>query len=132
MIIYDIAGETLNTREEAARPGPYCDEMSVVLHQSDCEDESRGDFTIYGTGRRFGRRILWCDTQGFMCVDTYDTEDLASATLNDWADENDEGDEECEVLVEVDGPPSGESVGVCVCGRVIYWSHFAGTVYHAS
>lgn len=42
-----------------------------------------------------------------------------------------ENDEECPVLIEVDGPPQGEKIGDCVCGRPVYRSHFAGTIYHA-
>ncbi len=90
MIITDIAGEALDTREETNRPGPYCDQLSVLLHNTEWEDESRGDFTIYGSGRRFGRRVLWCDTQGFMSTSTYATADIASVDLNNWADQYDD------------------------------------------
>ncbi len=38
--------------------------------------------------------------------------------------------EECEIM-EIDGTPNGEMIGVCVDGRPVYRSHFAGTIYHA-
>lgn len=41
-------------------------------------------------------------------------------------------DEECPVLIEVDGPPSGENIGACICGRPVYRSQMAGTIYHAT
>jgi hypothetical protein len=94
MKIKDYAGEEIDTREESARPGPYCDGMSVLLHELDSEDEARGDFCVYGTGRRFGRRVLWCDTQGFMVTQTYATADEASEALNAWADQCDDETEE--------------------------------------
>lgn len=39
---------------------------------------------------------------------------------------------ECEILVEVQGPPAGKRIGICVDGRPIYRSWFAGTIYHSS
>ena len=45
---------------------------------------------------------------------------------------DDEDDDECSILIEVDGPPSGENVGTCRCGRPIYRSLIAGTIYHAT
>lgn len=45
--------------------------------------------------------------------------------------EDDEYDE-CPIMVEVDGPPSGERIGTCTCGRPIYRSRMAGTIYHAT
>lgn len=46
--------------------------------------------------------------------------------------EDDDEDDECPILVEVDGPPSGEHIGACTCGRPIYRSRMAGTIYHAT
>ena len=92
MIVKDYAGEEIDTREETARPGPFGDGLAVLLHFFEDVDESRGDFTVYGTGRRFGRRVLWCDTQGFMSTSTYANEDEASQVLNDWADEYDQNE----------------------------------------
>lgn len=40
-------------------------------------------------------------------------------------------DDECEAM-EIDGPPSGEYVGRCSCGRPLYRSHMAGTIYHST
>lgn len=96
MIVTDYAGDPVDTREECALPGPFLNGLAVLLHFSDTEDESRGDFTMYGTGRRFGRRVLWCNTQGFMVTETFDTADAASAALNTWADyyETDEEDDQ--------------------------------------
>ncbi len=86
MLVRDFGGDVVDTREESSRPGPFCDGLAVLLHFSEFEDEARGDFCVYGTGRRFGRRVLWCDTQGFMATATYASADQASAELNDWAD----------------------------------------------
>jgi hypothetical protein len=92
MLISDFGGDTIDTREEANRPGPFCDGLAVLLHFSDSEDEAYGDFCVYGTGRRFGRRVLWCDTQGFMATERFSDEAEASLALRSWAQtyDNDE------------------------------------------
>lgn len=92
-MLIQVYGETVDTRAESSCPGPYCDGLSVLLHVLDTEDEAYGDFCVYGTGRRFGRRVLWCDTQGFMSTTTFADEAEASACLRAWADEHDPGDE---------------------------------------
>ena len=43
-------------------------------------------------------------------------------------------EDECEILVEIIGLPGAGAkvIGTCRCGRPVYRSHMAGTIYHAT
>jgi hypothetical protein len=73
-----------DTREEVKRPGPYCDEIAVVLDRIGLDgfsDETQGGEFGGALGVRMGRRVLWIDSQGFMSSERFATADEASDTL---------------------------------------------------
>ena len=78
-----ILSDGTDTREEVARPGPYCDGMAVVLDMLALEGVEDECYSIPAAeyGVRIGRRVLWTDSQGFMASDRYDDEAQASLNL---------------------------------------------------
>lgn len=90
-----ILRDGTDTREEVQRPGPYCDGMAVVLSSLDWCDATAGNFPDTGMAERFGRRVLWTDTQGFRESSTFATwadarDAIAAHYPDDWADWADE------------------------------------------
>lgn len=78
--------------------------------------------------------ITQADTAGESAdVETFSRMLVKVAAIVNALEEEMAEDEECQIIVEVIGKPSGEQIGTCsVDGRPIYRSHFAGTIYHAT
>ena len=94
-------------------------------------DESTGDSVdwFYHVDR-IGKRLVFEDSRGFVTCQRYATEAEARDAFSACEDEF-YADDDCEVI-EVEGIASGEEIGTCVCGRPLFRSHMAGTIYHAT
>jgi hypothetical protein len=72
-------------------PGRFEGESPMTAYLWDCVmngdygDEDAGD-TDYGWANRYGRRILWGTSTGFISLSTYANEAEAIAVFEDWAE----------------------------------------------
>jgi hypothetical protein len=71
--------------------------MTAYVHElslDGCEDDFAGDFTIMGCASRFGKRILWASTQGFISLERFNTVAAAEAVMEElhtsWDDTGEE------------------------------------------
>lgn len=90
---------------------------------------ARGDRDDYETA--LDALNHWHAIGGYLPVDPR-TPAPWGAPTDDPTEADDDDPDECPVLVEVQGPPLGELVGPCRCGRPMYRSRLAGTPYHAT
>lgn len=131
-----ILTDGTDTREETRGPGKYeAQSGMVVLLDRFWMDGDQGEdwvqHPVLSEGAtRYGRRVLAWDERGFLTYTRYASEGLAAAALSEYAEEIDPG--ECEVLIECPRGYGAEDLGECVCGRTIWRSQMAGTIYHVS
>jgi hypothetical protein len=93
-----ILRDGTDTREATSTPGRFVDGLAVVLDRlymdGDAGDDMLGIEAMGESGVRYGRRVLWTSSTGFVSSDRYANADEAQEALEEAFPGADESDDE--------------------------------------